>query len=84
MTARCLSAGAAKSKARLEAALNEDPSAVLFDDPGPWGICPSWGLCPFNGADIPTPDSFPVVLDPETRRRFAVVERRRDGTFRVR
>lgn len=68
------------SKAALKAALAATPQAVQFHDPGVFTSSKGgW----FTGADIPPGDSFPVVLDPATRRRFAKVTRKADGSWRV-
>lgn len=65
------------SKAVLQENLNTAPAAVIFETPKPWGSDV------FTGADIPVPSSFACVLDPATRRRFATVKRKADGTFKV-
>ena len=78
MTVQLVSANAyGKSKATLQAALTAHPSLVWFDDPSPWGSRS------FTGADIKPGDRFLVVMDPKTRMRFAEVERRSDGSFKV-
>ena len=67
----------AKSKATLQAALTETPDKVTFSDPSPFGVHY------FTGATIRVGESFPVVMDPATRMRFAGVARRKDGMFKV-
>lgn len=79
MTIQLKSPGVAKSKATLQAALNSNAKAVRFEDPS---IFPgSRGI--FTGDQIPSGDHFPLVMDPQTRRRFGVVTRRIDGTFKI-
>ncbi len=79
MTILCQSPGFTKSKATLQAALNENAGAVKFEDPS---IFPgSRGY--FNGGSIQPGEKFPIVMDPPTRRRFAIVKRLTDGQFRV-
>lgn len=68
---------AGKSKKSLESALNEDPSKVRFEDPSFFFPKPS-----FTGDTIEDGASFPVVMDPETRRRFSTVARK-GGVFKV-
>lgn len=77
MTIQCLTPGAAVSKATLQAALNSDPGKVKFREPTPTRDRL------FSGADWPHGMCKPVVMDPATRRRFSMVERLQDGTFRV-
>lgn len=69
-----------KSKAVLEAALNEAPERVRFTDPAVFG--PKGGGA-FQGNEILPGESGTVVLDPATRRRFARIERTTKGVFRV-
>jgi hypothetical protein len=69
-----------KSKATLEAALNEAPERVRFTDPAVFG--PKGGGA-FSGAEILPGERETVVLDPKTRRRFAQIERDAKGAFRV-
>lgn len=67
------------NKKALQDGLNGDsPESVNFYDPSI--VRPRQ----FTGASIQVGERFPVVMDPETRRRFAEVERKADGTFRVR
>lgn len=67
-----------KSKAVLSAALNGDECGqVNFADPLPFGTRY------FTGLKIGVGERFAVVMDPETRMRFAEVVRKADGTFRV-
>lgn len=68
-----------KSKARLAEGLNETPELVRFVDPS---IFPG-SRGHFRGTDCRPGESFTVVLDPETRRRFATVICRADGSFQV-
>lgn len=67
----------AKSKATLTAALNSNPQAVRFYDPS------LFNSRIFRASEMKPGERFPVVMDPQTRRRFAEVERRADGSFRV-
>lgn len=69
-----------KSKAVLEAALNEAPERVCFTDPSIFG--PKGGGA-FAGSEISPGERGTVVLDPKTRRRFAMIERDAKGRFRV-
>lgn len=66
-----------KNKATLAAAMNADPEKVRFYNPTPFGA--SY----FTAAKVTPGESFPVVMDPQTRRRFAIVKRNADGTFKV-
>lgn len=68
-------AAIAKSKRTLQDALNADPASVRFYDPSLFTNRPH-----FTGADYPS--GAPVVLDPVTRRRFAIIHRTPKG-FRV-
>ena len=67
------------SKDVLRKALNSTPMAVRFYNPSPFND----GQAFLTGDKIAPGSSFPVVMDPLTRRRFAKVTRRADGTFRV-
>lgn len=69
-----------KSKAALQAILRTNPHDCKFYDPS---IFPEkyYGVH-FSGADIKMNDSFPVVMDPDKRTRFALVRRTASG-FRV-
>lgn len=79
MTIQVSSTRFATSKKVLEAALNSNPEQVAFADPslfeGSRGV--------FTGADIKNPEKFAVVMDPQTRRRFATVQRKFNGQFKV-
>lgn len=66
-----------RSKAVLQDALNSTPASVRFEDPS---ISQSRGT--FYGNDIRVGERFPIVMDPPTRRRFAIVVRTERG-FRV-
>lgn len=68
-----------KSKKTLEDALNTKKS-VGFHDPS--CFTPRHGG-DFTGADMDRGEKFSVVMDPLRRSRFATVERRADGSFRV-
>ena len=69
------------SKAKLQAALNLYPSEVAFEDPG---IKPETKHgSAFYGSELDPGEWITVVLDPETRMRFARVGRRVDRTFKV-
>lgn len=61
---------ASKSKAKLQAALNDTPSLVNFYDPS---IFPG-SRGHFSARSVQVGESFVVVMDPQTRRRFALVE----------
>lgn len=65
------------SKTVLRDALASTPGRVRFFDPSPTDNRM------FSGLDIKLGDLFPVVLDHPRRTRFAKIERRPDGTFRV-
>lgn len=65
------------SKVKLLAALQTQPQAVSFYDPS------IMNERRFSGADVKHGESFTVVMDPQTRRRFAKVMRRPNGEFRV-
>lgn len=69
-----------KSKAVLEDALRRTPALVVFEDPSIF----SGSRKNFTGADITAGDHFALVMDPLTRRRFAQVICKVDGSFRVR
>lgn len=69
-----------KSKAALQAALEAMPDRVEFYNPSIMVLPPENH---FTGADIKVGERFPCVLDPETRRRFATIERTPQG-YRVR
>lgn len=79
MTIQLASPAFGKSKATLLDALKRTPALVRFTDPS---IFPG-SRGNFTGADITAGDSFPIVMDPTTRRRFAKVVCKADGTFRV-
>ena len=66
-----------KSKAALLAGLREEPTKVGFHDPSIMNE--RW----FNAESIPPGTRFPVVMDHPRRSRFAEVERKADGTWRV-
>ena len=80
MTYQLATAAVGRSKATLAAALNERPERVAFTDPSLFG--PRGGGS-FTGADFVAGERAEVVLDPATRRRFARIVRKRDGSFRV-
>ena len=66
------------SKQALQDALNNpEYNTVNFMEPSPFGNRI------FSAGTINKGTSFPVVMDPDTRRRFAKVVRRADGTFKV-
>lgn len=68
-----------KSKAVLAEALKSDATKVIFYDPS---IFPgSRGV--FEGESMKRGDSFALCMDPATRRRFAKVTRKLDGSFKV-
>jgi len=77
MTVQLRSARFGKSKKVLQDMLNTDPMAVYFVDPS------FFNPRSFRGDEMVAGERFPVVMDPETRRRFATVARNDDGTFRV-
>lgn len=66
-----------KSKATLQDALNSDLEIVNFREPSPFGDRI------FGKDSIKPGESFPVVLDPATRRRFAKVPRTATNIFKV-
>lgn len=68
-----------KSKKVLQEALSRTPGQVRFYDPSIFSG--SRGV--FTGAAITAGDRFAVVMDPDTRRRFATVVCKADGTFKV-
>jgi hypothetical protein len=68
-----------KSKAALQAELNAMPDRVRFWNPSPFSDNRS-GF--FSGSEMKPGESFACVLDPDTRRRFAIVARTASG-FRV-
>lgn len=78
MTVQVVKAEHGKSKAALLAAVEAGAEKVWFRRPTPWGDEE------FSAAGIKPHERFPVVMDPATRRRFAEIERRPDGSFRVR
>lgn len=65
------------SKAALEMNLNHLPDRVEFHDPS------VINERTFRASDWPKGTKDTVVLDPDTRRRFAIVHRKADGTFTV-
>lgn len=68
-----------KSKQVLKDALNgDDCGLVIFYDPS------IMNSRYFKGTEIRPGENFAAVLDPQTRRRFAIVGRKADGTFTVR
>ncbi len=69
-------ADAHKSKAHLLKALKE--GTARFYDPSPFN-----GRGNFSASSIENGEKFAVVMDPQTRRRFATVSRGTDGTFKV-
>ena len=77
MTIQIVNPTHGRSKAALQAALNAGPEGVKLDDPWPWG------QRTFTAATMRPGQSFPVVMDPATRRRFATITRRKDGSFKV-
>lgn len=79
MTIQLTSAAFSKSKAALLDGLRRTPALVKFNDPS---IFPG-SRGQFTGADVTAGDSFAIVMDPATRRRFAEVVCKADGTFRV-
>lgn len=70
-----------KSKAALQTALNSNVPGVIFHDPS---IFPDkyYGTH-FGSHIIKLGSSFPVVMDPGKRQRFALVTRKADGAFKV-
>lgn len=77
MTTQVVSPKHGKSKVALEAALNEDAPSVAFCEPEP--LANRY----FSGDMVKIHTKFVVVMDPETRKRFALVQRNGDGTFKV-
>lgn len=77
MTIQLKSLAHGKSKAALQAALNSTPQGVIFEDPS------IFNPRVFRGNTIKPGEHFIVVMDPATRRRFAHVTRKDDGTFKV-
>lgn len=77
MTIQLTTLSVARSKRTLLDALKTVPEAVRFYDPS--FIRPR----SFSGADMVPGERIDVVMDPTTRRRFAIVVRRLDGTFQV-
>jgi hypothetical protein len=71
MTMQCKAANKAELKAKLD-------KGCVITDPTPWGDKHYHSV-----RDIMAPWSEPVVMDPETRRRFAVITKQQDGTWRV-
>ena len=70
-----------KSKAALEQALNSNTPGIIFHDPS---IFPEkYYGSHFGSHIIKIGESFPVVMDPDKRQRFALVKRKLDGTFKV-
>jgi hypothetical protein len=68
------------SKGKLKAVLDASPQEVVFIDPAI--INPRHGG-EFTATAMMRGESFPVVMDPETRQRFAQVARKPDGSFKV-
>lgn len=79
MTIQISSTRFATSKQALEAALNSTPDHVCFVDPS----ISSDSRGHFDATAIKVGEKFPVVMDPQTRRRFATVQRKLNGQFRV-
>lgn len=79
MTIQVASTRFASSKQVLETALNTTPDHVHFDDPS---IFPG-SRGHFNATTIQIGEKFAVVMDPQTRRRFATVQRKLNGQFKV-
>ena len=77
MTIQLRTPAAGKSKAILQTELNQAPINILFEDPS------IFAPRMFRGSQIKPGESFPVVMDPATRQRFASVTRKSDGTFKV-
>ena len=70
-----------KSKAALAQALNSNTPGHIFHDPS---IFPEkYYGAHFGLHIIKVGDSFPVVMDPDKRQRFALFTRKLDGTFKV-
>lgn len=67
-----------KSKATLQAILNTNPTDCKLYDPS---IFPG-SRGHFNASAIQVGESFPVVMDPERRTRFALIKRTAKG-FKV-
>lgn len=67
-----------KSKATLQAILDSNPKDCKFYDPSLFQ-----GRGHFDGRAIDPGEHFAVVMDPATRRRFATVTRKANGTFKV-
>ncbi len=65
------------SKAALAKALNEAPSQVQFREPTPFEDKL------FYANSVRAGTRFAVVMDPATRRRFATVVRKADGSWGV-
>jgi len=65
------------SKKALEAAMTAMPERVRFADPS------IFAPREFAASEMRLGEKFACVMDPETRRRFALIKRRLDGTFRV-
>lgn len=74
-----------RSKKALLELLEADPGKVTFVNPAlPQFIAPGDFRQPrFTGADIPLGASFPICMDPKSRRRFSIVRRTSSGTWRV-
>jgi hypothetical protein len=68
------------NKYALQCALNAAPERVSLHDPAVFG--PRGGGA-FTGADLVQGEVVTVVMDPQTRRRFAQIKRMKDGTFVV-
>ncbi len=68
-----------KSKAALQDALNTTPTAVVFADPSIF----AGSRGHFTGSDMSVGESFPVVMDPAKRSRFASVKRVTHSAYRV-
>lgn len=66
-----------KSKATLQAALNSDLEIVNFMEPTPWEERY------FSQTSVKPGEKFAVVMDPATRMRFATVQQRADGSWKV-
>ena len=79
MTIQVTSAVFGKSKAALQDALNATPTAVVFYDPSIFQGSRGY----FTGSDMSVGESFPVVMDPAKRNRFAGVKRVRADQFKV-
>lgn len=79
MTIQLRSQQYGKSKATLQEALNTTPTRVWFEDPS---IFPG-SRGQFTGADVKPGERFPLVMDHPKRSRFATLQRRPDGTFKV-